>query len=321
MNMLLRVVEVEPLSDRIKKFSLSRIDRRPLPPFRPGAHIVLTLADAATDFRAVRAYSLISSAKHLDRYEIAVQREAAGRGGSRFLHDSVRVGRALAVSPPVDAFGVLPQAKSHVLIGAGIGITPLLSMAAELAESSTPFRVVYVGRSLEQMPFVEQLRRLAGENLSVVLTRDGQPHARPEAATLMGDPQAGRHLYICGPEGFIEASLNAASLHGWKQQHLHVERFTGAASADDEPFMVHLARRRCDLVVPAGKTILDVLIEAGIEVPYDCRHGACGACTTRVLEGVPLHRDREHSSPFIGSNSEVRICVSRSRTKCLVLDL
>jgi len=319
-NQLLRVVESRSLSDRIKQLSLARIDRKPLPAFRAGAHIVLTIADAATGLRAVRAYSLISSAEQLDRYEIAVQREEAGGGGSKFLHDSVRVGRALSVSAPVEAFGVAPQAQSHLLLGAGIGVTPLLSMAEELVKSGMPARFVYVGRSAAEMPFIERLRECFGERLQVVFTRTGG-HSRPDLHALIGAAEPGRHLYVCGPTGFIDSTLRAARDTGWDLSRLHVERFSGSSSLDDAPFTVRLARSDREFVVPPGQSILDVLGDAGIPVPYDCRHGVCGACTATVLEGCPLHKDGQQAEPSQSDNREMRICVSRSLTPRLVLDL
>jgi vanillate O-demethylase ferredoxin subunit len=313
------VTEVRALTPAIRAVRLAAADHSALPDWQAGAHINIALPDGSE-----RSYSLVngqatSAATHAPKsYLIGVRLSENSTGGSRFVH-SLTVGDRVDASAPRNHFALAASAHEIVLVAGGIGITPLVAMAAELQAAQRRFRLVYAVRNRDQLAFLDEVQALAGEGLSVHCDAEA---GQFDLAGLMASLVHGEPLYLCGPMPMIQAGIAAAKQLGWAEDRLHFEIFSAPdALAGDKPFEVVLKSSGKRYLVPADKTILDVLVAAGHDPIYDCQRGDCGICQVGVVEGVPDHRD------FILSDSEkaagrlIQICISRAHSNELVLDL
>ncbi|MDR3476271.1 MAG: Rieske 2Fe-2S domain-containing protein [Devosia sp.] len=286
-----------------------------LPTFQPGAHIDVHLPGGL-----VRQYSITNGPGELLHYAIAVKREAASSGGSIALCDTIRVGDVLAISEPRNNFPLRRDATRTILIAGGIGITPLVSMAKALSRSGLPFEFHVFARSPAQLPYGETL---AGWGDSVVTYFGYDAASTGEAiADVVTRYEFARHLYVCGPAPMLELTRQRASEAGWPEEAVHFEYFRNDREIDtSSSFTIELARSALTLGVPAGKSILEVLRENGIDAPSSCEQGACGTCLTTVLEGVPDHQDVYLNHSEKAANTCMMTCVSRALTPRLVLDI
>jgi vanillate O-demethylase ferredoxin subunit len=319
-----RVAAAEPLTPQIRRFRLVAEEGGLLPPFDAGAHVQVSVTGAAAG-GAWRSYSLIRLDPQADplqpvaEYVIAVRLEDEGRGGSCFMHRQVHVGDVLTLRPPVNHFPLAPPPEVILLAG-GIGITPILSMATALIAQGRPFALHYSGRSLGQLAFVDELRALAGERLH--LHADDDPATRLSVDALLGAASTAQPIYVCGPAGLIDATLRVAQALGWAASAVHFERFAEVAPLDgDQAFEVALRSSGRVIQVPADKSVLDALTQAGVDVMHDCRSGFCGLCSTGVCSGDIDHRDSYLSDADKAGGRLMQVCVSRARSGRLVLDL
>lgn len=286
-----------------------------LPTFQPGAHIDLHLPNGL-----VRQYSITNGPGETDRYVIGVKREAASGGGSACVHDTLRVGDVLAISEPRNNFPLRRDAVRTLFIAGGIGITPLLSMALALDHSALSYRLHYFAQAESQMAFADRLAELKG-NLVPHLGLSPEATQEKLRETLTGYVP-GMHVYLCGPGPMLEAARAIARDCGWPESAVHFEYFKNTHEIDDSSsFEVALARSCVTLQVPAGRTILDVMREAGIDMPSSCEQGACGTCLATVIEGEPDHQDVYLNDAEKRSNTKIMTCVSRAKSARLVLDL
>ena len=308
----LRVQALTWEADRIIGIELRRPDGGALPEFSAGAHIDLRLPN-----RMTRSYSLINPPGERHRYVIAVQRDRASRGGSRWLHEALRVGERLLVEPPRNDFALVEEAPHSLLIAGGIGITPLWSHAQRLLALGRPFELVYAVRSRRVAAFLEPLRARLGAVLTLHV--DDEADGRQlDVAALVARAAPDTELYCCGPRGMLEAFEAATTGRG----HAHVEWFTPRQPPGPiGGFTVELARSGRTLAVPSGCTILETLEVAGVRAPWACREGTCGTCETRVLAGAPDHRCAVLTAEERAANRTVMICCAGSTTERLVLDL
>ena len=306
--------EINPL---IVSLRLRHPRGTPLPGAEPGAHISL-----AVPVEAWRHYSLIDFDGSLGAprdWRIAVRLEDPSRGGSRFVHERLHEGEIVRVLPPQNDFPLDPNADNPVLIAGGIGVTPITGMAGALSRAGRPFAVHYSGRSAGLLAFVPELQALCGERLS--LYADDEPARTLSVPRLIAGLRRGRPIYVCGPRGMIEAVIAEATARGWDRAAVRFELFTEAAgSAADAAFELVLAQSGLTLTVPPGRSIIDVMEEAGLDPMYSCQRGECGVCTTEVLEGEVDHRDLYLSDAEKASGKMMQICVSRARGKRLVID-
>jgi len=312
--MQLRVRSITYLAEAINGYELVDPRGRDLPRFTAGAHIDLRFGEFA------RQYSLCNDPAERRRYCIAVLREEETRGGSRYLHDTIRAGDLLEVSMPRNNFPLDEDAERHLLIAGGIGIAPIMSMIAELQRRRVDFHLHYCTRSAERTAFREHLTPIAADGRVHFHYDDGDPTRGLDIAATLRNPAAGTHLYYCGPAGLMAVAAEAAK--AWPAGTVHREYFTpppAASVVEDKPFRVRLAKRGVEYEIPVGETIIRVLRRHGITVPTSCELGYCGACVTRYIEGEPDHRDqvlREY-----GRGRFVLICCARSKTPVLHLDL
>lgn len=309
------VSEVTAETGAVKCFRLRRGDGLPFAPYEAGAHV-----DVVGPSGITRQYSLCGPPDD-GAYVIAVKREDPSRGGSSALHDRVVAEDELLVSEPRNLFRVEPSAARHVLVAAGIGITPLLSMAYQLHSTGAPFRLHYFATSRERAAFVPLLEGAsfaADVEFHFGLGRDEHPGTLAEA---LADPDPATHVYTCGPKEFMRRVVDVAA-RSLPETQVHVEHFQPlepVAGAGDA-FEVELDTGEV-FTVPPGRSIVEVLADGGIEVDTSCREGICGTCVLPVLDGVPDHRDNCLTRKEKEAGDQIATCVSRARTARLVLEL
>lgn len=301
----------------ICSYELVAVDGQALPAFSAGSHIDVHLPGGL-----IRQYSLCNHPEERHRYLIGVLKDPASRGGSHSLHEQILPGMRLQISEPRNLFALAPQARRSLLFAGGIGITPILCMAEHLAQSGAAFELHYCARSRERAAFVERLRRSPYAD-RVFLHFDEEPDTALDAAALLAKPSDDLHLYVCGPGGFMQHVLDTAKDQGWAQGCLHREYFAAAPTdtRGDGSFSVKLASSGQVFEVPADRSVVQVLESHGIDIPVSCEQGVCGTCLTRVLEGVPEHRDLFLTEAEQACNDQFTPCCSRSKTPLLVLDL
>lgn len=311
----LRVVAKRKIAQSIVYLELEALDGSDLLPFTAGAHLQFELPGGYS-----RAYSLCNDPQKRDRYQIAVNLDPASRGGSRAIHEVVQVGHLLKVQGPKNFFPLDESAHHSILVAGGIGITPLISMALRLSAIGKSWELHYATRSKDRCAFYDELQfaPFAGRTHHYFDEGTGEKlniHKTIESAPL------GAHLYVCGPTGLIDLSLNAGKEAGWDSQRLHCERFSAApvVESSKRTFKLVLARSGLTLSVPPERTAMSVILEAGIDLPTSCEQGVCGTCITDVIEGNPDHKDQCLDEAMRASSFTP--CCSRSLDETLVIDL
>ena len=298
-----RVVSVELRPHKGEKFPL----------FDAGSHIDLHLPEGV-----IRSYSLCNPPGEEGRYVVGVLNVHDGRGGSRHIHEHLRVGSDIEISRPRNNFALHENAAHSVLIAGGIGITPILSMAQRLQALGRPAEILYCARSRDEAAFVEQIEALG---LPVTWHFSDEQSGEADLKRFIAARPANAHYYACGPARMLDDFEQLCGELG--REHAHVERF----SARDMPaqastkYEVELRRSGRRLDVHPDKTLLQTLLDAGIQVDHSCTQGVCGACKTRVLAGEPEHRDSVLSAAERASNNAMTVCVSGCKRGPLVLDL
>jgi vanillate O-demethylase ferredoxin subunit len=302
---------------RIVVLDLLSPDGSELPEFDAGAHV-----DVLVDERSglVRQYSLCGSPHDRSRYRLAVLIESASRGGSAGMH-ALSKGDRVRISLPRNRFGIENNARRHVLLAGGIGITPLLAMSHTLDAAGAEYELHYCVRSRADAAFIEDLE----DDPRVTLHFDDGPNDQRLSLTAhVGSPRSDTALYVCGPGGFMDFVISSARNAGWEASSIHMERFastgTNVASDDDKAFIVRLARSGREFEVPPQDTVLDVLLDNDVEAPYSCQQGICGECVVAVLAGVPDHRD-DVLTDREREQGQFATCTSRSHSNILELDL
>ena len=311
--MPLRVTRNDKIADGIYLFELRDAAGQPLPQFSAGAHITIRVPNGL-----LRKYSLCNDPTERDRYQVAIKREANGRGGSSNLIDNVKAGDELMVTPPVNDFGLPQRAQDFLFIAGGIGITPIMAMIREVQAQGKRFRLFYCSRSPETTAFTQELAAPEFSGKVVIHHDHGDPACSLDLKPILAERKNREHLYCCGPRPLMEA-VRKMTDH-WSSTAVHFEAFSEAEThkADDKPFRVRLARTGKVLDVPVTKTILEVLRENGLDVPSSCETGTCGTCRTKMLAGEADHRDlvlADHERA-----DTIMICVSRARSDEITLD-
>ena len=313
-DLLVRTIRLE--GQNILSFELVHPKGESLPSVQAGAHIDVHLPGGI-----VRSYSLAGDPADSSRWLLGVLREANGQGGSRAMHERVRVGGTLRVSTPRNEFKLDAEAKHSVLLAGGIGVTPIKAMAHALAAAGESFEVHYCARSQENAAFVDELTALAGDKLHWHFD-GGDPSKGLDIKSLLANPVSGTHVYFCGPAGFMGA-CEEATTH-WDKGTVHREYFKAPVKEtepgnEDGSFTVFLARSGQTITVEPDQTIVRAIELSGGRVPTSCMSGLCGTCKVNYLEGEVDHRD------YILSDDEkqycLTACVSRAKGASLSLDL
>lgn len=306
----LAVAAIDRISPTLAGVHLVAADGTRLPPAAPGAHITLTLPAATRTCR--NSYTLVSADPE-GGYRLIVRRTIKSRGGSHHVHDALQVGDVLDATVPHNLFALHSQAKKYLLIGGGIGITPLLAFLARLRDQGARYELHQIAVAEEVALFTALIDPRPGERVQVHV---GPPGV--DLAALLGAQPLGTHVYTCGPAGLMDAVDETAAALGWPSSHVHREDF-GAAGG--EPFTVKLASTGQEIAVAGEQTMLEALEAAGIDAPSLCRGGACGVCLIPVKEGTPEHRDHYLGEAERAAGTCVMPCVSRSKSAVLVLDI
>jgi vanillate O-demethylase ferredoxin subunit len=314
-----RVARKTVEAEGICSFELVDPNGESLPSFAAGAHIDVHLPGGL-----VRQYSLCNDPRETHRYCIAVLHEPESRGGSKAMHLEIDVGDRLTIVGPRNHFELAPRTEHALLLAGGIGITPILSMAEALHARGAAFQLHYCSRSAARMAFADGLRAApyaAGVRLHL---DDGGADQALDLDRVLDAAPPGTHLYVCGPQGFIGAVLAAAQRRNWTSDRVHREYFAAPdaePNAADKAFEVVLARSGLRVVVDAGRSVVRALADAGVCVPVSCEQGVCGTCLTRVIDGVPDHRDAYLTPEEREAGDQFLPCCSRARGERLVLDL
>ena len=315
--MQVRIKRISFEAESINSFELVAPAGGDLVAFTAGSHIDLYLSNGM-----IRSYSLVNDPSERSRYVIAVNKDAASRGGSRFVHETLRAGDLITISHPRNNFVLQENTTHSILIAGGIGITPLLSMIRRLEALGRSWELFYAARTRVAAAFLDELsglRRDVQEELH--LNFDQEPTGSMlDLAAIVRNAPGDAHLYCCGPVPMLEAF--EAATRDRPAEQVHVEYFKAREKpAAEGGFEVKLARSNRTIKVGAGKTILNALLDAGIAVNYACTEGVCGTCETRVIEGMPDHRDLFLGKAEQAANNTMMICCSGSKSDTLVLDL
>jgi len=311
--MQLQIAEAKDITDRVKLFTLTRVDGD-LPGYTAGAHLDFDLGDIGT-----RSYSLVDFVPTVatpGAYHIAVQAEPDGDGGSLAMHN-LAIGDTVEAGDPKNSFELHTSDAPALLIAGGIGVTPIISFATELERRGAPFSFHYAARSRDVCAFAAQLN----ERFSDAVTFWFDDDEMIDVTALLRDAPKNTHIFCCGPKGMIDAVRNAAEECGIATERLRFELFeTPQIAEGDQPFEVEINDGQV-FTIPPGKSIIDVLEDAGVDIMYDCQRGDCGICQTDVLEGAPDHRDVVLSDAERAAGDVMQICVSRAKSARLKLDL
>ncbi|MGY2126104.1 PDR/VanB family oxidoreductase [Nocardia gipuzkoensis] len=309
------VVAHSPATPDIAVIDLAPVAGDEFPAYSAGAHIDVLLGSGL-----VRQYSLCGPPER-GRYRLAVLNAPSSRGGSRAMH-ALEVGHRIRISAPRNRFPLV-AAQRHLLFAGGIGITPLLAMVRHLEHEGGDYALHYCARTRARTAFFDEL---AGNPRVTFHFDDGGSGQLLDIARDLGAPRPDTAVYVCGPDGFMDYVLGKAEALGWPPRALHTERF-GSDLAESQPaasgsggFTVRLASTGAEYFVPDARSVLDVLLDNGVDAPYSCRQGICGECVVRVLTGDPDHRDDvltddEHAQGLFTT------CSSRAHTPALELDL
>ena len=312
-TMQLRVTRNERIADGIYLFDLQDAAGAALPAFTAGAHIAIRTPNGL-----LRKYSLCNDPAERNRYQVAIKREANGRGGSIDLIDHVKAGDVLTVAAPVNDFGLPQRAQDFIFIAGGIGVTPMMAMIRQVMAEKKHFRLFYCSRSPETTAFRDELGAPEFKDSVTIHYDYGDVSRSLDLKPILAERKNREHLYCCGPRPLMEA-VRAFTSH-WSPAAVHFEAFSEADThkAGDTSFKVKLARSGETIEVAKGETILEALRGHGLDVPSSCETGTCGTCRTKMLAGVADHRDlvlAEHEKA-----DTIMICVSRAKGDEITLD-
>jgi ferredoxin-NADP reductase len=306
-----RITDIRSAARDTNIYEFRRVDGKRFPSSTPGAHIDIKLPTGL-----VRQYSLLTSETDPESYTIAVKRDPAGRGGSSYMHTELKVGQTLRIKGPRNNFPLV-DAEHVVLIAGGIGITPIFCMTQQLVTQGRSWKLYYSSRSRADMAFLDMLTK----HEPVYLHFDDEAEGKfLDIAKIVAEAPKNSHLYCCGPMPMLKAF--EAATEGWPRNQIHVEYFAPKQEpAKAGGFVVELAKSKQEFVIPPGKTILEVLLDAGIYVDHSCELGICGLCETPLISGTPEHRDAFLTDEQKEANKSVMVCCAGAKSDRLVLDL
>lgn len=316
-NIDVRVGKIEHETEMIKRFHLYPVDQKPLPAFTGGSHIMTYMNSESGVID--RTYSLVSNPLDRTEYMISIRKDENSRGGSAHWHNNVKEGDQLEVSFPRNYFPLSFQAKHHVFYAAGIGITPFLTMMADLKEQGQTFELHYAARTQDLCAFYDFLNEEYPNESNFYFSRGNQP-SRMTTETMLNH-RIGSHVYFCGPVSMVTEYREAAKSYGYPQKAIHFELFAAADNGPKNTFTVELAESNITLEVSAEETLLDSLLQAGVDAPYSCKVGGCGSCEIEVVDGEVDHRDLFYSVEEHKERKCILTCQSRAKNKKLILNI
>lgn len=317
MTMLYKVVvkhrHVEGQNIAVLEFESATKDK--LPAIEPGAHIDVHLPNGL-----VRQYSLCQNPSDEGIFRLGILRDPQSRGGSISAFDDLKEGMSLQVSAPKNLFQLV-AAPHSILIGGGIGITPLITMAYQLAQQGASFELHYCGTSPDNSAFVDEIQQgVLAPFTTFYFKSEGASH-REFFSNVIEKADRHSHIYTCGPIGFMDWVTNLALSHEFNPQQIHKEYFQADIDMSGDSFEVVAQRSGKTVTVAATETILQALAKEGIHIEMSCEQGVCGTCMCDVIDGEPDHRDVYFTDEEKASNEQILVCCSRAKTPQLVLDI
>jgi len=314
MNVFIKSKKTE--ADDIVSLDLVPAQDLTLPTFEAGAHIDVHLPNGL-----IRQYSLCNPPSETHRYQIAILKDPASRGGSVAVHSLLHEGDEIEISAPRNLFPLHSQATNTLLFAGGIGITPILAMAETLHNSGKDFEMHYCARSQNRAAFVQRIKS-SGFADKVKFHFDDQNQVIDLKNTLK-NPSIGTHIYVCGPTGFMNFIINYATILNWPHEQVHKEYFAAEPinKSHDDAFDIEIKSTGKVIKISSNQSILEALEEEDIFLPVSCEQGICGTCVTGVLDGIPEHRDVFLTDAEKSANDKFTPCCSRSKSARLVLDL
>ena len=307
-------------AENISEFILRPLDGTTVVP-NAGAHIRIAVRGHDEQVKA-NAYSLINGPEQRTAFHIAVLKETGGECGSYFMHYTPRIGDRLYIQPPKNDFPLVENVSHAILIAGGIGITPILSMARALHDANGSFEIHYTVRARAHMAFEKQVVELAGDDGYFYYSREDPP-IKLDHNDIMAEPTTGTHIYVCGPKTLIQTVIATAEIKGWPKEQVHFELFgnPSAKQESDQAIEMELRKSGKNIQVAKDQSVLDALLDAGVNVGFSCKRGECASCKVPVLEGDIDHRDIVLDSYEKKTGNVMCSCVSRVKGNRLVLDL
>ena len=313
--MYVQIKSISDLTPSIRSYELVAEEGAELPMFTAGSHIDVILENGLT-----RQYSLSNCDSERHHYVIGVLNDLHSRGGSSFIHDQLKIGDRVHISEPRNLFPIHQNTNQAILFAGGIGITPILSMAYNLKRRGVPFKLYYFVKDEPSIAFREILNQYFSEEIHFHIDSDSNQHI--DIDDVLRKPALNQHLYVCGPNGFMDFIFKTAEKYQWSNDHLHKEHFS-ANSIDycNSDFSVKIASTGQLIEIAVDESVTEALEKNGFSIPVSCEQGICGTCLTNVIEGEPDHRDMLLTDEERASNKVFTPCCSRSKSKILVLDL
>ncbi len=286
----------------------------PLPSYDAGAHV-----DVYVKSGLIRQYSLTGDPADRSKYRLGILLDPKSRGGSTAIHTGFKEGTQVKIGRPRNNFQMGSNVAQTILFAGGIGVTPMLNMAYALEASGASWEMHYCGRTADRLAFTDELERF-GDKVQVHID-SGPDDQKLDINSVLANAKSDKHIYVCGPNGFMDFIVKSAENYDWNDDCVHLERFGAEVNTDGAPFTVVAQKSGKSFEVLPSETISQKLEENGIHVQVSCQSGVCGTCLTRVAEGMPDHRDLVQTDLEKASNAQITVCCSRSKTKKLVLDL
>jgi ferredoxin-NADP reductase len=314
-----RVIAIRYEAAGISSFVLRRVDGLPFPAVDPGAHIEIRLPIGST-----RSFSLSNGRGDQGDYRLTVARDARSTGGSVFMHDNIKVGDIFTITGPRNNFVLVRDAAQSIFIAGGIGVTPFVPMLAALNESGRAWKLIYFAKTRDRAALLTEIEGLAAAGHGEVACNfTGEPGGRIfDIDRILAAMCPGAHVYCCGPIGMLDSFRVNAERHRIAPERVHFEYFGSDVELSSEGgFTVVLQRSGREVIVQAGQTILEAIEAIGIEVPHSCMEGICGSCETKIISGVPDHRDMVYTERQRKETKTMMICCSGAKSERLVLDL
>jgi len=305
----------EDQGDAVAVFELTPQEGQALPAFEAGAHV-----DVHVTPDMVRQYSLSNDPAQSGSYRLGILKDPNSRGGSEAIHANFQAGTALQISAPRNHFPLNTDAERSVLIGGGIGITPMLTMAYTLKAQGKPFELHYCARSRSSAAFLDELAAQFGDAVILHFDDEGDTQ-RFHPEQVLAPAADGSHMYVCGPSGFMDWVIASAETTGYAKDNIHFEYFNVDVDTSGASFEVYAEQSDVTVTVGEEQTIVDALAEAGIKVDVSCEQGVCGTCLCDVIEGTPEHKDKFLTEEEREDNDQIVLCCSRSLSDRLVLDI
>lgn len=314
-NLTVNVIDKQIQAKDIAVLTLQARDEQTLPVFSAGAHIDVHVGEGL-----VRQYSLCSRPDDVSAYRLGVLKDPNSRGGSKAIYADVNIGDQLVISEPRNLFPLDNSAKESILVGGGIGITPMIAMAYTLKKQQQPFTLHYCCRSEDRAGFLDELKTHFGEQLRLHFD-DLADEQRFIPERDLGQFTAGQHVYVCGPSGFMEWVIQSAETAGYPKANIHYEYFDASVETSGKAFTVVAEHSGVTVSVEENQTIYEALAKAGIAIDISCEKGICGTCICDVISGTPDHKDHFLTDEEKEDNDQIAVCCSRALTDTLVLDI